>query len=281
MTTSQQDKARLFQSLHVNDPVLVLANAWDVASARVVADTGAPAVATTSAGVAWMLGYPDGDAVDVDRAIDLIARVVAAVDVPVTADIESGFGADAAGVGRTVRRVLAAGAVGVNIEDAAPAGSDAPLRPVAEQAERLAAARAAADEAGIELYLNARTDTYLRAVGDPAGRLGETLDRARAYLEAGASGVFVPGITEPATVAKLVEGIAGPVNILVGPGAPSVPELGKLGVARASTGSSVAAAAYAVARRAAIELSTTGGYDAIAGELDYGALNRLSSGAGT
>jgi 2-methylisocitrate lyase-like PEP mutase family enzyme len=275
MTTSQQDKAKLFQALHTNDPVLVLANAWDVASARVVADTGAPAVATTSAGIAWTLGYPDGDAVDVDRALDLTARIAAAVDVPVTADIESGFGADAAGVGRTVRRVLAAGVVGINIEDAAP-GGDAPLRPATEQAERLAAARAAADEAGIELYINARTDTYLRSVGDPAGRLAETLDRARAYLEAGASGVFVPGITEPATVAKLVEGIAGPVNILVGPGAPSVPELGKLGVARASTGSSVAAAAYAVARQAAIELSTTGGYDAIAGELDYGTLNRLS-----
>lgn len=275
--TSQQDKAKLFHALHVNDPVLVLANAWDVASARVVADAGAPAVATTSAGVAWTLGYPDGDAVDVDRAIDLIARVAAAVDVPVTADIESGFGADAAGVGRTVRRVLAAGAVGVNIEDAAPSGSGAPLRPAAEQAERLAAARAAADEAGIELFINARTDTYLRSVGDPAARLGETLDRARAYLAAGASGIFVPGITEPATVAKLVEGIAGPLNILVGPGAPSVPELDKLGVARVSTGSSVAAAAYAVARRTAIELASTGGYDALAGELDYGTLNRLSS----
>jgi len=276
MTTSQQDKAKLFQALHTNDPVLALANAWDVASARVVADTGAPAVATTSAGIAWTLGYPDGDAVDVDRALDLTARIAAAVDVPVTADIESGFGADAAGVGRTVRRVLAAGVVGINIEDAAT-GGDTPLRPAAEQAERLAAARAAADEAGIELYINARTDTYLLSVGAPAGRLAETLDRARAYLEAGASGVFVPGITEPATVATLVEGIAGPVNILVGPGAPSVPELGKLGVARASTGSSVAAAAYAVARQAAIELSTTGGYDAIAGELDYGSLNRLSS----
>lgn len=275
--TSQQDKAKLFQALHVNDPVLVLANAWDVASARVIADTGAAAVATTSAGVAWTLGYPDGDAVDVDRAIDLIARVAAAVDVPVTADIESGYGADAAGVGRTVQRVLAAGAVGVNIEDAAPAGGDAPLRPFAEQVERLAAARAAADEAGVELYINARTDTYLRSVGDPAGRLPETLDRACAYLEAGASGIFVPGITEPATVAKLVDGIDGPLNILVGPGAPSVPELGKLGVARVSAGSSIAAAAYAVARRTAVELSSTGTYDTLAGELDYGTLNRLSS----
>jgi len=272
--TSQQDRAQLFHSLHVNEPVLVLANAWDVASARIVESAGAAAVATTSAGVAWSLGYPDGDALDLDRAVDLIARVVAAVDVPVTADIESGYADDAAGVGRTIGRVLAAGAVGVNLEDAHH-GGDAPLRTVADQTERIAAARAAADDAGVALYINARIDTYLRSVGDPARRLQETLDRARAYLEAGASGIFVPGTTEQATVAKLVEGIAGPVNLLVGPGAPSVPELGKLGVARVSAGSSIAAAAYSLARAAAIEMATSGGYETIAGELEYGAMNAL------
>jgi 2-methylisocitrate lyase-like PEP mutase family enzyme len=274
--TSQQDKAKLFHALHVNDRVLVLANAWDVASARVVEAAGASAVATTSAGVAWSLGYPDGDALDVDRAIDLIARVVAAVDVPVTADIESGYADDPPGVAGTIERVLDAGAVGVNIEDAHH-GGPTPLRTVAEQAERLAAARAAADSAGIDLYVNARIDTYLRSVGDPAERLPATLDRASAYLEAGASGIFVPGITEQATVAKLVEGIAAPLNLLVGPGAPSVSALGRLGVARVSAGSSIAAAAYAVAQRAAVEMASTGGYTAINGELDYGTLNALFS----
>jgi 2-methylisocitrate lyase-like PEP mutase family enzyme len=272
--TTQQDKAQLFQSLHTAEPVLVLANAWDVASARVVEAAGAPAVATTSAGVAWGLGYPDGDAVDVDQAIGLIARVAAAVGVPVTADIEGGYATDAAGVGRTVARVLEAGAVGVNLEDAHH-GGDSPLLPIAEAAERIAAARAAADAAGIALYINARTDTYLRSVGEPADRLQATFDRAGAYLQAGASGIFVPGVTEQATVAKLAEGIDGPLNILVGPGAPSVSELGRLGVARVSAGSSVAAAAYAVARAAAIEMATTGGYDTLAGELDYGTLNGL------
>lgn len=272
--TSQQAKAKLFQSLHLNEPVLVLVNAWDVASARVVEAAGATAIATTSAGVAWSLGYPDGDALDVDRAVDLIARVAAAVSLPVTADIESGYAADAAGVGRTVARMLEAGAVGVNLEDADHGGA-APLRPVADQVERIAAARAAAEQAGIALYINARTDTYLRSVGEPAQRLPETLERSRAYLEAGASGIFVPGITEQATVAELVEGIPAPLNLLVGPGAPSVPELGKLGVARVSAGSSVAAAAYAVARAAATEMSTSGGYTALAGELDYGTLNGL------
>src|SRR5882757_587213 len=272
--TSQSDKAKLFHALHTNDAVLVLANAWDVASARIVESAGAAAVATTSAGVAWSLGYPDGDALELDRAVDLIARVVAAVDVPVTADIESGYAEDAAGVGRTIGRVLAAGAVGVNLEDA-DHGGDAPLLTVADQTERIAAARAAADDAGIALYINARIDTYLRSVGDPAGRLQETIDRAGAYLEAGASGIFVPGTTEQATVAKLVAGIAAPVNLLVGPGAPSVPELGKLGVARVSAGSSIAAAAYSLARAAAIEMATSGGYETITGELEYGSINAL------
>ena len=268
-------RAAEFAALHRASTPLVLANTWDVASARIVAAAGAPAIATTSAGVAWSLGYPDGDAVDVDRAIDLIARIAAAVDVPVTADIESGYAADAAGVGRTVARVLEAGAVGVNLEDAAPKGADSPLRPAAEQAERLAAARAAATAQGVDLYINARTDVYLRAVGDPAQRLPATLERAAAYLEAGASGIFVPGITEPAIVAELVRGIAAPVNVLVGPGAPPVGQLAELGVARISTGSSLAAAAYAVAQRAARELAGTGTYEALAGELDYGTLNAL------
>lgn len=267
-------RAAAFAALHRAGTPLVLANAWDVASARVVAAAGAPAIATTSAGVAWSLGYPDGDAVDVDRAIDLIGRIAAAVEVPVTADIESGYAADPAGVGRTVGRVLEAGAVGINIEDAQQ-GGDSPLRPIAEQAQRLAAARAAAQAQGVELYINARTDVYLRSVGEPAERLPATLERAAAYLEAGASGIFVPGITDPAILAELVRGIAAPVNVLVGPGAPPVPQLAALGVARISTGSSLAAAAYAVAQRAARELASTGTYEALAGELDYGTLNAL------
>jgi 2-methylisocitrate lyase-like PEP mutase family enzyme len=268
-------RATAFAALHRPGTPLVLANAWDVASARIIAAAGAPAIATTSAGVAWSLGYPDGDAVDVDRALDVIARIATAVAVPVTADIESGYAADAAGVGRTVTRVLEAGAVGINLEDAAPPGDDSPLRPTAEQAERIATAYAAAQAQGVGLYLNARTDVYLRSVGDPAGRLPATLERAAAYVEAGASGIFVPGITEPATVAELVNGIAAPVNILVGPGAPPVGQLAALGVARISTGSSLAAAAYAVAQRAAHELGGPGTYEALAGELAYGALNAL------
>ncbi|MEV8534540.1 isocitrate lyase/phosphoenolpyruvate mutase family protein [Streptomyces sp. NPDC051211] len=261
-------KAQAFTALHDPAAPLALANAWDVASARIVASAGAPAVATTSAGVAWSLGAPDGDALARDRALDLIARLVAAVPVPVTADIEGGFGADAAAVGETVTGVLAAGAVGINIED----GS----RPPAEYAERLAAARAAADRAGVPLYINARIDTYLRGFGEPGpARLDETLARAARYLEAGASGIFVPGVHDPATVAELAKGISAPLNILVGPGAPTVAELGALGAARVSLGSWVAEAAYAVVRRAAEQLAADGGYGALTGSLAYGELNGL------
>jgi 2-methylisocitrate lyase-like PEP mutase family enzyme len=274
MTNSQRDQAKLFHSLHTNDPVLVLANSWDVASARIVEAAGASAIATTSAGVAWSLGCPDGDELDRDRAIELVGHIVAAVSLPVTADIESGYATHAEGVGDTVRGFLAAGAVGINLEDARYDGR-APLRDAADQAERIAAARAAADEARVPLYINARTDTYLRSVGDPDKRLGETLERAATYLAAGASGIFVPGVADPATIAALAEGISAPLNILVGPGSPTTGELGELGVARASAGSSIATVAYGAVRRSAEELFTSGSYDSLSGGLSYGELNAL------
>jgi 2-methylisocitrate lyase-like PEP mutase family enzyme len=272
--TMIQDKARLFRSLHTGDAVLRLPNAWDVASALLVEEAGAAAVATTSAGVAWSLGAADGDELDRDRAIDLIARVAAAVDVPVTADIESGFAADADGVGETIAGVVAAGAVGVNLEDSVQ-GGPAPLRPVEEQAERVAAARRAADAAGVPLYINARTDIYLRGVGDPATRLPETLSRAAAYVAAGADGIFVPGVTDPAVLVELVKGIPVPLNVLAGPGAPSFDELAELGVARVSVGASIAAVAYALVRRSAQELLATGTYASLAGGVAYPELNAL------
>jgi 2-methylisocitrate lyase-like PEP mutase family enzyme len=192
----------------------------------------------------------------------------------VTADIESGFADTAKGVGETVSGVLAAGAVGINLEDARYDGAR-PLRETAEAAERIAASRAAADDAGIALYINARTDTYLRAVGDPAERLPATLERARAYLAAGASGIFVPGVADPAIISALVEGIGAPLNVLVGPGSPPVADLAALGVARVSAGSSVAVTAYSSARRAARELLTSGTYGALDSDLGYGELNAL------
>ena len=270
----QSRKADVLRALHHDGPPLLLANAWDVASAVVVESTGAPAIATTSAGVAWSLGIPDGNVLSRQLAVDLIARVAAAIQVPLTADIEGGFAEGPAGVGETVRAVLAAGAVGINIEDVAPDDAGR-LRGVADQSARLAAARAAADAAGIGLVVNARVDTYLRGVGAPEGRLAETTERAAAYLAAGADTIFVPGVVDPDTIRKLVAAIPAPLNILVGPGAPTVVELAALGVRRISLGSSVAAAAYAVAAAAAQELAGPGSYDSVRGELDYGQLNGL------
>lgn len=267
--TSQHDLAVRFRELHIPGTPLALANAWDAASARVVAGTGAPAVATTSAGVAWGLGAADGDQLDRASALDLIRRVASAVEVPVTADIESGFAADPDGVTETVALVLEAGAVGINIED----GSRDP----AEHVQRVAAARRAADAAGIPLFINARIDVFLFGLGAPENRLAETLTRAERYLEAGASGIFVPGVVAPETVAALAKDIDAPLNVLVGPGAPAVVELAALGVARVSLGSGVAQAAYDLVRRAAEELAASGTYTSIADSVDYGTLNKMMS----
>ncbi|WP_433418425.1 isocitrate lyase/PEP mutase family protein [Microtetraspora malaysiensis] len=272
--TTHVEKAQLFRSLHVAGSPLLLANAWDAASARIVEAAGATAIATTSAGVAWSLGASDGDRLDRRRALDLVARVAAAVDVPVTADIEAGYADDADGVADTVRAVLEAGAVGVNLEDAHH-GGPTPLRPVEEQAARIGAARRAADESGVPLFINARVDTYLLSVGDPDTRFDETLARAAAYVEAGADGVFIPGLTDLPTIAAFVEKAAVPVNVLAGPGAPDVAALAERGVARISLGSSVAQAAYAVARRAALELLGSGTYTTLTDALDYGEINGL------
>ncbi|MET8701424.1 isocitrate lyase/phosphoenolpyruvate mutase family protein [Kitasatospora sp. NPDC004723] len=269
MTTTHLDSAGLFRSLHTARAPLALANAWDVASARVIEAAGAPAIATTSAGVAWSLGSPDGDVLARDRALELIGRIAAAVAVPVTADIEGGYGTDAAGVGETVAAVLAAGAVGVNIEDG--------TRPPAELARRLAAARRSADRAGSDLFLNARVDTFLFGLGAPETRLEETLTRARMYVDAGADGVFVPGVTDTATIAALAGAVPVPLNVMAGPGAPTVAELGALGVARVSLGSGVAQAAYAAARRAAQELLGTGGYDSLTQAMAFPELDALFS----
>lgn len=273
--TNQHATATAFRALHTPGTPLVLPNAWDLASARVVEAAGAAAVATTSAGLAWALGAADGDRLTRDRALAAVAAITAAVEVPVTADIESGYAEDAAGVADTVRAALAAGVVGVNIEDALY-GTAEPLRPVAEQAERIAAARGAADAAGVPLFVNARIDTYLRGVGESQdARLALTVERAAAFLAAGADGVFVPGAVAPDTVKALVEGVDGPLNVMVGPGAPTVADLAGLGVARVSAGSGIAQAAHALVRRAARELLTEGTYESLAGGLDYGELNGL------
>ncbi len=270
---TESDTYALFRSLHRADEPLALVNAWDVASARLTERAGVKVVATTSGGVAWSLGSPDGGRLDRGRAIDLIARIAAAVRVPVTADIEDGYATDADGVADTIKDVVATGAVGVNLEDSAH-GEPEPLRAVVEAAARIAAARQAA---GADLFINARIDTYLLGVGEPSRRLQDTLDRARAYVAAGADGIFVPGVTDPAIIAELVQGVGAPLNVMAHPGSPTLAELGRLGVARVSLGSGVAQAAYALVRRAATEFLTAGTYDSLGEAVAYAELNELLS----
>jgi 2-methylisocitrate lyase-like PEP mutase family enzyme len=260
-------KAHLFRSLHDPAHPLALANVWDAGSAAVVAAAGAPAVATTSAGTAWARGLPDGDHLDREDVLDLVHRIVAVVDVPVTVDVEAGYGDTPADVETTVDGILAAGAVGINVED----GDRDPALLV----ERIRAARRAADRVGVPLFVNARTDVFLFGLGPADRRTEETLDRARWYVEAGADGIFVPGTVDPAVVTRLAAGIPAPLNVMAGPGAPTVKEFAAMGVARVSTGSAVAQAAYAVAREAAEELLGTGSYECLEEGLEFGEANGL------
>ncbi|MET4097655.1 isocitrate lyase/phosphoenolpyruvate mutase family protein [Arthrobacter sp. UYCu712] len=267
MNSNLVETANLFRSLHDATRPLALSNAWDVASALVTQAAGASAIATTSAGVAWALGLPDGNRLSRVSAVESIARIVAAVTVPVTADLEDGYADSPEELIVTVESVLEAGAVGINIED----GSRTPQ----DFAARIAASRRTADLAGIPLFVNARTDVFLGGIGDPANRLAETLARASRYIDAGADGVFIPGIVDIETIAALTSGVDAPVNVMAGPGAPNVRDLGRLGVSRVSLGSSVAQAAYAVAAQAAANLLSTGDYAALLGGMDYGKLNSL------
>ncbi len=264
-------KARALHALHTPGQPLVLANVWDIPSARIVQDAGATALATTSSGVSWELGAADGDHLHRDAAVEAVRRIAAAVELPVSADIERGYGHTPEEVAVTVRAVIEAGAVGINIEDSVDTG----LRGTEEMAERIAAARAAADGVGVPLFINARTDVYLHRIGEAEGRLAETVRRAAVYREAGADGIFVPGVVEQGLVKELVDGIDAPLNVLVGAGAPTVEEFAGLGVARISVGGRIAEAVHGLVQRAARELLTTGGYTQLTGALEYGELNEL------
>jgi 2-methylisocitrate lyase-like PEP mutase family enzyme len=268
---SQRAKAHTFRALH-DDGVLVLPNAWDAGSAAMIAAAGARAIATTSAGVSWSLGRPDGQNLTREQMVEVIARIARTVDLPVTADIEGGYGGDPDAVAATVRAVVEAGAVGINLEDSgAPGGG---LFDAEAQAARIGAARAAATEAGLgELFINLRTDVYLFGIGEPEGRLDDVLARGAAYADAGADGLFVPGLLDLETLSTLTGKSSLPVNTMVWAGAPDVPSLRASGVRRVSVGQAIAQSAFTLARRAAVELLTAGTYDSLAGADDFSTIN--------
>jgi 2-methylisocitrate lyase-like PEP mutase family enzyme len=271
----QRERAEHFAALHRSAP-LVLPNAWDVASAAVIVQAGAAAVATTSGGQSWSLGVPDGRHLRREQVADLVRAVTAVVGVPVTADVEDGYGDAPDELAETVRAVLAAGAVGINVEDSGPTG----LRSAQEQAARFRTVRAAADEVGVPLFVNARTDVFL--LGPEPGATDSDLlegvvSRAEAYAAAGADGLFVPGLLDLEALRELVLRVELPVGVMTGPGAPSVAALAAVGVRRVSAGTALAQSAYTHAQRAARELLTSGSCRTWEDALGYGDLNALLS----
>jgi 2-methylisocitrate lyase-like PEP mutase family enzyme len=279
MTTQAQQATRLLELHHAATP-LILINAWDAASAAMVAHCGLPAVASSSAALANAMGFPDGQHLPWPQMLSAVQRIVHAVSVPVTADIESGFAANPQELETTISQIIATGAVGVNLEDAQP-GQDArgPLFPLTEQIARIQAARRAADAQKIHLLINARTDAYWQAGISPEEALRNTLERGKAYMSAGADCIFVPGLRNPDHIRQVVDHWKSPVNILAGPDVPSIPELTKLGVKRVSYGSGPHRAAMGLLRRMATEASSSGTYTALTeGAVPYAEINGLFKG---
>lgn len=233
---AQTGKAQAFKASHVKGKPLVLHNIWDAGTARVAMEAGASAVATGSWSVAAAQGYPDGEKIPLDLLITILERIVATVDIPVSVDIEGGYGRDAETLRQTTERVITAGAIGINFEDQV-VGSKT-LYSIDEQAGRIQAIRQAAEECSLPLFINARTDLFLQSgnAAEHPALLQDALVRARAYHDAGASGLFVPGLIDETLIAELCDATPLPVNIMMVSNAPSITRLAELGVSRISHG---------------------------------------------
>jgi len=255
------EKAAAFAERHRGPGIIVLPNAWDPGSAVLLAEAGFPFIATTSSGMAFFQGMPDGEVISRSRMLELCGQIAAAVDVPVSGDLEAGYGPDPGDVAATVEGAVAAGLVGCNIEDAT-GDRDHPLFELELAVERVRAGAAAARASGLPFVLNARVDPYLVGMGTPEENMAESIRRANAYREAGADCLFVPGVSDRESIERLVREIDGPLNILGARGGAAnqmpMSELEALGVRRVSIGGSLALAALALVRRAAAELIEQG-----------------------
>ena len=271
---TQIEKAVDFRLRHRGIGVLLLPNAWDVVSARIFEEAGFTAIATTSAGIAFSLGYPDGQRISREEMIARIARIVRAVQLPVTADLEWGFGSTPEEVARTTREVIEAGAVGMNLEDAS-GRADQPLLPLEQAVEKIKAARETAAQMRVPMVVNARTDVNLLEGGNPDADYRETVRRLNAFRDAGADCVFAPGIKDAETIGRLVKDVACPLNVLAMPGTPPISELEKLGVARVSVGSGFIRATLSSLRAMAEELKTSGTYSALEQAIPYKDINSM------
>jgi 2-methylisocitrate lyase-like PEP mutase family enzyme len=271
---TQAEKAAQLLTLHHGPQILVLANVWDVVSARLVERAGFPAIATSSAAVANSLGYPDGQRIPRQEMLAVVERIAAKVSVPVSADLESGYGTNLEAIGETARAMIEAGAVGLNFEDSTGDASR-PLFETAEQVEKIKCLRATGDKLGLHIVINARTDVYLEEVGEPASRFEHAVQRSNAYRKAGADCLFVPCVDDAETIGRLVKAIDGPINILVRPQSPSIAELEKLGVARASFGSWPMRAAMTAFDRFVRELRERGTRESLETGIPYAEMNKL------
>ena len=271
----QAERAEQFRKLHRGPRILALPNAWDVASARILEELGYPAIATTSAGIAFSLGYPDGQRVSRDQMLEVVARIAHAVRVPVTADMESGYGTSVKDMTETAKALIAAGAIGLNLEDVT--GDDESSHVETKlQVKKIGAIREISSSLGVPLVLNARTDIYLMPIGPAETRFDRTVERLRAYHQAGADCLFAPGVQDRETIAKLVRALEAPLNILLTPACPSLRELEKTGVARASAGSAAMRATLGLLRRIGKELMQAGTYSCLQdGAVPFDELNQI------
>jgi 2-methylisocitrate lyase-like PEP mutase family enzyme len=257
-----------FKKLHDGSKLLHLPNAWDAGSARLFESLGAPAIATTSAGVAWAMGYADGDNMPAEVAIGVAANIARVLTVPLTVDLENGYSDDAGVVAQNALRLIDAGVAGINIED----GGGTPQL----LAAKIAAIKKLAAQSGKELFINTRTDVYLRGLAPEGERVAEVLKRAALYKEAGADSLFVPGICKVDEIKAVVAGAGLPVNVMDWPGVPSADALRQLGVARLSAGSGIPQALWAVAAGMAKDFLATGSAGPlIANAMPYGDLQAL------
>jgi 2-methylisocitrate lyase-like PEP mutase family enzyme len=277
MELQSNNKAIQFRQLHRGPGVLILPNAWDVASARIFEDAGFPAIATTSAGIAFSLGHPDGQRIPREEMMARIGRITRAVHVPVSADVESGYGPTAEDAAKTTRELIHMGVIGMNLEDAS-GRRDQPLSSLELAVEKIKAAREAAVKMQAQIVINARTDIYLLTGGNPDADYSEALRRLLAFRDAGADCVFAPGLKDANTIGRLAKAVECPLNILAVTGTPSIAELANLGVARVSVGSGPMRATLGLLRRLAEELRTTGTYDAMDGAVPYADVNKLLGG---
>lgn len=261
---TQKEKAELFLKLHHNDDVLVILNSWDPGSSKLVEASGFKAVGTTSMGISASLGYADCQAISFEEMYNAVKRIAQSVSVPVTVDIEGGFGEDVPQIVINVEKMISTGIVGINIEDSTNLSPK--LLEVNMFCERISAIRELSDSLGLHLVINARTDTFLTAMGSPDECLAESIERGNKYREAGADCIFVPNITEVKKISVLVKEINAPLNILANPtnGAglpPSLNELKGIGVARLSVGSSVMKSTLLLLKNIAEEMIQKGSYD--------------------